>query len=236
MKRASMALAAALVLTLATGQGAKAGYIDFTDNLWAPELAGDSANSRTRNISGFGNVTIEAFNSEGNPGTLTFIGGVPGNPAMPCGFLACDNDGAGINNDEVSFGVGAKEDVERLVVSVEKAFKLDKIHFLDLFAAGAANDPETETAQWQINGNGTGGTLDGTATDNVGYAVTASLGYPNVTQIEFFADTFRAASSPNSDFALAAIQKVPGPATILMLAGGLLALGGGVRMRRHRRA
>ncbi|MBK1699261.1 hypothetical protein [Rhodovibrio salinarum] len=229
------AVAAALLATVGTAPSAYAGYIDFTDDLWRTQQSGDSASSRTRTIGGIGNVTLQAFTSASTPGTLTFQGGVPGTPATPCGILACDNDGVGINDDEISFGTGNKQDVERLVVTFETAIDLAHFHFLDLFGAGAtSDDPESERVQWQINGNGPGGVFDGTAMDEVGYAVTGELGYKDVFQIEFFADTARRSSPANTDFALAAIQTtVPSPATLLLFAGGLIALGAGTRLRAH---
>lgn len=228
------AIAAAFAAGTTLAGPADAAFIDFTDDIWTTSQSGDTSSRKTRTIGGFGEVTVEAFADGGGSGTLTFMGSVPGNPTPPCDFLACDNDGAGVNDDEVTFGVGMKQDVERLKVTIENPISLGKLHFLDLFAAGGSSgDTEVETAQFQINGDGgPGGTLDGTALDNVGYGVTGDLGLDNVSMIEFFADDFRAASSTNTDFAVAAIQSVPAPATVGLLGIGLIALGASAR-RRH---
>jgi hypothetical protein len=221
-----------LLFGLAATQPAYAGaIIDFTDDLWKPLEAGDTNSKRTRTLGFLGNVSIEALAPDGSAADLTFMGGVPGSPTPPCDFLACDNDGAGVTDDEVTFGVGFKEEVERLLVTFENSIDLKKFHFLDLFGVNSqTNDPEAETAQWQINGDGgPGGVLTGTATDTVGYAVTGNINEFGM-QIEFFADTAFTPSSDNSDFALAAIE-IPVPGTLGLLGAGLLGLGAFARRR-----
>jgi len=214
-------------LALAVGAGAaQAAIIDFTAATWRDTLAGDTASSKTRTFGDL-DVTIRAWDG-GDEANLTFTR-FDGASTAPCGsLLACSADGAGIGDDQVSFGVGNKEDVERLEVIFSRALDITNFHFLDLHPAGYRSNTQVEKAQWQINGREGGDTFDGYHVS--GYAVTDELGYFGVTKVEFYADTARTPSSRNTDFALGGIEylasaiSVPEPATLGLLGLGLLGL------------
>jgi hypothetical protein len=232
--KGSAGVALAAVLAVAPAQAA---LIDFTDGGWS------TANPR---MYGGIEVTLYAFDENSNFVGFTetpFDGDI-----AQCGplALACESDGIGIGDDEVSFGnqSGAntpKEEVERLVVQFSTAVDIDSVVFLDLFSQASSTDTPAEVAQFQVNGNGAGGGFTGTAADRTGFFVgTAGNADPisdpeaflGVTQIEFFADTLRLSSPDNSDFSLAAIRTaVPAPGVLALLGIGLLGLGLGAKRR-----
>lgn len=225
------------VLLLGAAVPAEAALIDFTDGGWTL--------SNPRDIGGV-TVTLEAYD------TTNSLVGFTETPfdgeAAQCGplGLTCESDGIGIFDDEVSFGEGKKEDVERLLVRFSRPVDIVSVILLDLFAQGSPTDDPSELAQFQVNGDGgAGGGFTGTATDRTGFFVgTAAnadpISDPNafigVQQIELFTDTFRLGDpeNANSDFALAAINttSVPEPGILGLIGAGLLGLGFAARRRR----
>lgn len=241
------ATAAVIILSLGIGPSANTSVIDAAG---APEGAtepDDTPSSRTPTTGGFGPVTIEALTAGGGPDELIFLGSLPDSPAEPCGILSCDSGAAGIG-DAVSLGAGAAADTESLVVTADRAFARDRLRVQEMSAGGvrggtrangggpapvaAAAGPDTPASDgraWEDDS----GNHDATAADG---PVTESLGLPDVGQGEAFADSFEAGSALNTGAALAAIQSVPGPGTLVMLGAGLLALGGGLRLGGRARA
>jgi len=221
---------AAAALTFGMAVPAQAALIDFTDGGWS------STNPRN-----FGSltVTLTAFDDTNTAVnfTETVFDGDPGQ----CGPLACESDGIGIGDDEVTFGTGGKTDVERLLVEFSKSVNISSIILLDLFGADSSTDTPAEVVQMQFNGSGAGGGWSGTAPDTTGFFTATSgnadkLSDPNaffgVSQIEFFADTAQLSSPDNTDFALAAIN-VPEPGILALFGLGLLGLVGSAGRRRQ---
>jgi hypothetical protein len=225
-------LRASLAILLAGGLlapvPAAAALIDLTDfALWG-SVTGSS--SVTRNVAGVGSVTVRAFKA----GTSTALGlnnnqafdggggaGAYGFCAAGGGALACQRDGFGVaSDDEVSIS-----GQERLEVRFAAPVTLARFHFLDLFAGepGTA-DLAAETAAWRFSGSSTIHTLAGTSSH---LGVGSSAGYANVavTQGGVSSVIFHATKPTNSDFALAAIEVVPLPASWLLLASALVGLG-----------
>jgi len=222
----------AVTLALCLAGTAQAEIIDFTDDSWS-----------SNNPQDVGGVTVEllAFGPDGEPTDFTQQGfdGDKDN----CGPLVCERDGIGIGDDEVSFGEGDKQEVERLLVMFSEGVDISAIFFLDLFGVGDDGTNNPETAQIQVNLNGAGIGFVGTAQDATGFFMGTSgnasfLSDPGaflgVTELEFFADTGGSLiSSANSDFALAGIElvSVPEPGTLALLGVGLLGMGFARRQR-----
>lgn len=100
--------------------------IDFTDNQWKSAISGNSAN--------IGDITLTA-----NAGNLTF--NANDNSGCVAGIsahgLACDGDGIGINDDEITQG-----GVQSITITFASAVDILNIDVLDLFG----NERTGETA------------------------------------------------------------------------------------------
>jgi hypothetical protein len=221
---------------------AQAGLIDFTDaDAWEDAEGLDGFTSLTTydglkitvtsNAPGF----LLTFNADDAHGSCAGASG-----------LACDGDGLGVSDDEVTYdpdGLGV-DGTERLYVYFSDAVTglpvevtITGIGFLDLFGQNAlTGDTSAETAMWTYLPVFVDGSLTGTETNG-------TLGYKTIAQNQagvnslFFYSVDPAAE--NSDFALASLSfrreqpldPVPEPATLMLTAAGLAAA---FRARRRR--
>jgi hypothetical protein len=221
-KIASVATAAFLLsaahATAATNVGAINGnLLDFTDN---SVFSGQYTGSNPKIEGTFAGTTFGITAS----GTINFTElGVVGN-TCPSGVLACDQDGLGIDNDEITgLAVG-----EKLVIDFGSAIPITQIYLLDLFQ-GIENDDSTRE-EARINGV----TYYAEALKGGGNSGLKVINFlvPLVTnKLTFTARQFAADDNTN-DYAIAAISTVPLPASALLLLGALGGLGVVGRRRR----
>lgn len=215
--RVKLATVTTAAFLLYAGHAAAATYVgnvgnlmDFTDN----GVFSGTVSTGQQPITGiFGGSGFKITAS----GTLNFSeanisGGCPS-------VLACDQDGVGVLDDEITL---LKANSEKITIDFLGVTKfIDKIYLFDLFWKDSAN---FEVAQ--ING--------------MQFAATAALGTSglriinfnqNVTKLTFTAPAIANNNydNGNNDYAIAAISTVPLPASVLMLLsafGGLGAIGG----------
>jgi len=181
---------------LLAGASAHALLIDFTSSDWNGVT---DSNPYSRDVAGIGTVTLRGlggsmtFNASDNAGCLAGGGAAAG--------LACDGDGIGIRDDEISSGS------ELLLVSFSPVVDVINIFFLDLFS----NNREMERALIagvDADGNPFWRTAAGTSVDVGGFVITA-LNRDGVSSLLFAANPW----SRQSDFALAAIEVRPAAVT-----------------------
>jgi len=189
--------------------GAMASYIDFTD----------SSLSLSAIPGGFeGSIDGIGFTLTSTDGTVTLNndGGYDGSSTSHCnpGGLACDRDGVGIRNDEVTMG-------QTLNLIFDTEVQITSIEFLDLYIGNG-----TERATVTIDGgtsasvNATGSSGDG------GYAKLNFLALVGAGQnIEFSASFLSGLRDDrDNDYALAAItvSAIPIPAAAWLFGTALL--------------
>jgi len=196
-----------------------ANLIDFTDR---SQFSGKPGSPLTGTLNGVG-WTLVSKNGLDFNFSQNFDGG-----ACPAAELACDSDGLGIVDDEITPG---KDPREKAVITFDTAISLVGIHFLDLFvgteaevAVVKASEDDDVTDDGVVN-------VTATQTSGPGYAY-LDLGGEKIKKIQFLTrDTV--GDDGSNDYAVAAIAAVPLPfAGLLMLTG----LGGAAFAYRKRKA
>jgi hypothetical protein len=226
---------AASMLALAPAANAAIQAIDFTNaNPWGAVQGQTSFTSA--------GVTVSSQGTAG--GKLTFNAiGASGDPARglePCGVYACDGDGIGIGDDEVSWKTSGFD--ELLEVQFDSAVTVTEISFLDLFNEGTGR----EIAFWYYNGDSSAiSFLEAPLTNDSwpatnGFGATTGLSVTDVTSITFLVDCAGNNCAAN-DYALAGIKtvgpdsdvsEVPLPAAAWLFGSGLIGLAGIARRRK----
>ncbi len=212
---------------LAASASAQATLIDFTDtDQWA---GGVVATPETQT---YGNLSVTVTTNTGYYYSAE---------RCSVSFLACDNDGLGIKDDEITYSGGNMFSGELLTVTFSEAVDLEWIGFLDLFVEDGSPESAQLIASYE-DGSKAGTAWESTETqaeNQWGWLMAdtdndlnldATFSLDGITKLEFFAGTEVYQSAANSDFALAAIKvEVPEPATLGLLGFGVLALLGARR-------
>lgn len=214
---------AVLALTLGAS-AANATLIDFTDK----DLWGANGTSTISNTYGDLTVTLSSDPS-------AYTNKTEGQSCASYVSLACETDGIGVRDDEITWHDGGMYDGELISITFSEAVDIDWVGFLDLFDENGGKEIAQVVATYEQGSRAGEGFQADQAIGTVGwFQATADNGIKNVTdfftgvtKLEFFADAAGSIGGPsNSDFALAAIKitEVPEPGTLGLMGLGLLAL------------
>lgn len=195
---------------------ASAAVLDFTDN---GSYSIQGAASASGSFHGVGWTLT--------PSTDPLTYETPGPGAV--GILAGENDGVGINDDEIT---NSPSVMEYVTLTFDEEVTIIGLAFLDLFKSPREEDHEVADL---FEGVGTGGTLlgsfdavevyQGVPGGNPGYAYYNGLGFTGTTFT--FASETGNDSVGKADYALGAVElaPIPLPAGVLLLGGALAGLG-----------
>lgn len=227
MKRWVASAAVALAALLPAASSAAVFTADFTD----------SSQFSTGDLVGtFGGVV---FTLSSPSGVVNFNDSIGDPTAVYCGTLiACGNDGAGIDDDEISYGINVSE---VLYVTTSKAIRITDVYLLDLFFDPRPGATSQETALVDIGDDGTDFTIPAAEPRfafNNGFRAEPLIGAPWASLFAFrTADTNDDAGVP--DYALAGLvfevemAPIPLPATLPLLGGAAMALALATRRKRR---
>lgn len=221
--------AALAALTLSAGAAGAATLVDFTDranwNGYSPIAEGPV---------NYGDFSVRLASDP--VGHVNFLEDYDSSNTAPCvtggGALACDSDGAGIVDDEISVaGYTQKLTVFfENVAGAAQEVRITGLQFLDFFLNGGTG--EVESAFVSVN-NGPAMEFfasEAFVTDGAGHFA-QDVDWNGVTSLTLWAGDNDGLA--NADFALAAleVQAVPLPAAAWLLVAGVAGLGLASRRR-----
>ncbi|MEM8978405.1 MAG: VPLPA-CTERM sorting domain-containing protein [Pseudomonadota bacterium] len=189
---------------------ANAAVVDFTDS------TAFSNTDLSESIEGV-LITISS-----NPTGLNFDDNIRDAGALPCASLACDNDGIGINDDEISNPSGVSQSV---TVTFSRAVDIVSFAGLDLYA-----DMDGEFLMGETNGgvSATAASIEMFGDGGNGFGESTVLPFNQTTSMVFTVAATNDALGV-ADAALASITfnvaPIPLPAGVLLLGGALAGLG-----------
>ena len=189
---------------------ANAALIDFT--------ADDSLSGSFRGI----NYTVT-----GSPVQPNLTQEFDGDAADVAAPLALENDGIGIDDDEVAFS-------EMVTVTFDRDIVLTGVHFLDLFESPVGGEEEVaEVTSGAITGELTFDALQPYSPDGTGYAQ-GDFVDPLVGSVFTFTAAPTNDNQGDPDYALAGLEvaPIPLPAGALLLLTGVGALAAGRRWKK----
>lgn len=195
------AIGTSIIAFLAISSSAQAALLDFTKNPYINNNG--SIAGTTYSVSSVGGSLSWGQNQDGS----TCIG------------LACQKDGLGIGDDEISIGT------EQIVIDFGTVVKITSFAFLDLFSSNDGSSRERSSIAY----NGGSIFFDALLTETPG----GDSGFLNVSGLSIFTNklVFTAGGSNDNigvdDYALAAVgvSPVPIPPAILMFGAALGGLG-----------